>query len=48
VKHQSERSDSVILSGEGWVETIKDKVEMFKEERDVMMDGLLTLVTLSS
>jgi hypothetical protein len=48
VKDQSERPDSVILSGEGWVKTIKDKVEMFKEERDVVMDGLLTLVTLSS
>jgi hypothetical protein len=47
VKDQLARPEGVILSGEGWVKTIDTKISAFKHQRDVVLSGLFTLLTLS-
>jgi hypothetical protein len=39
---------SVILGGDGWVKTIKDKMERFKKDRSVVRRGLMTLLSIST
>jgi len=48
IKSQTSSPNEVVLTGEGWVKTIKSKVNEFENSRLVAVSGLLTLLTLSS
>jgi len=48
LKSQTSSPNEVVLTGEGWVKTIKSKVNAFENSRLVAVSGLLTFLTLSS
>lgn len=48
LKSQTASPNEVVLTGEGWVKTIKSKVNEFENSRLVAVSALLTLLTLSS
>ena len=48
LKSQRSNPNVVVLTGEGWVKTIIGKISTFENSRLVAVDGLLTLLTLSS
>lgn len=48
VKSQISKPNVVVLTGEGWVKTIKSKSNAFENSRLIVVSGLLTFLTLSS
>ena len=48
LKSQTLKMNVVVLTGEGWVKTIKSKINAFENSRLVIVSGLLTFLTLSS
>jgi len=48
LKSQMSNPNVVVLTGEGWVKTIKSKFNAFENSRVVVVSGLLTFLTLSS
>jgi len=47
-KSQTSNPTLVVLTGEGWVKTIKSKFSAFENSRLIVISGLLTFLTLSS
>jgi hypothetical protein len=48
VSDQLAKPSSVILGGDGWVKTIKHRMERFMNDRGVVRQGLMTLLSISS
>lgn len=48
ITSQASKTNEVVLTGEGWVKTIKGKINAFENSRAIVVSGLLTFLTLSS
>ena len=48
LESQMSKPNVVVLTGEGWVKTIKSKFNAFENNRVIVVSGLLTFLTLSS
>ena len=48
VSDQLAKPSSVILQFDGWVKTIKDKMERFKQDRGVVRQALITFLSIST